>query len=108
MAFITYGLIGLYAGLTGTAGSKQWKEEGFKWRTFLFIIVSISIIVILFMPNKVWMFSLLILAFVALHILAVAEGLLKFGRINYHHHFIRFIFHCIILLIVYKFIIKVV
>ena len=102
MAFITYGLIGLYATLTGLAGFNQWKEEGFRWRSFFFVIVSITIIVILFMPNKVWMFSLLILTFVALHILAVAEGLLKFGRINYRHHFIRFIFHCIILLIVFK------
>ena len=105
MAYITYGLIGLYAGLTGIAGLNQWKEEGFRWRLFFFVIVSISIIVILFMPNKVWMFGLLILTFVALHILAVAEGLFKFGRLNYRHHFIRFIFHCIIMLIVYKFII---
>ena len=105
MAFITYGLIGLYAGLTGMAGLKQWKEKGLRFLSLLFVIVSIGILVILAIPNKEWLFSSLIIAFVLLHILAVATGLLKFGRLNYHHHIIRFIFHCIIMLIVYKFII---
>ena len=105
MVFITNGVIGLYAGLTGLAGLKQWKEEGFSWRSLFFIIVSLSIFVLLFMPNKNWMFGLLIFAFVLLHFLAVAQGLLKFGRLNYRHHFIRFIFHCIIMVIFYIFVI---
>ncbi len=105
MAFISYSLIGLYATLTGIASLKQWKEEGFRVRAFLFVLVSISIVVLLFLPNKYWMLSLLIVAFIVLHVLAMAEGLSKFGRLNYRHHFIRFVFHCIIMLIVYKFVI---
>ncbi|MEI4770989.1 hypothetical protein WAX74_15305 [Psychrobacillus sp. FJAT-51614] len=104
MVIIIYILIGLYAVLTGMAGMKQWKEVGFRVQTFLFIIVSISILVILFIPNKDWMFILLIIAFVLFHILAVAEGMLTNRRLTYSHHIIRFTFHCIIVLLVYKFI----
>ncbi|WP_342575933.1 hypothetical protein MHH37_08850 [Solibacillus sp. FSL K6-1781] len=104
MVFITNLLIGLYAVLTGTAGLKQWKEEGFRLRTVMFVVVSISMLIILFLPNKDWMLSFLILTFALLHILAIAEGLLKLGRLNYRHHIIRFFFHCIIVLLVYKFI----
>ncbi|MGN7479377.1 hypothetical protein ACTHOQ_16170 [Solibacillus silvestris] len=104
MVFIIYLLIGLYAVLTGIAGVNQWKEEGLRLRTVMFVIVSIGIFIILVLPNKDWMLSLLIIAFVLLHILAIAEGLQKFGRLNYRHHIIRCIFHCIIVLLVYIFI----
>jgi len=105
MVIVTNILIGLYAVLIGIAGLKKWKEIGFQVQTFLFVSVSISILLILFIPNKNWMFMLLILAFILLHILAVTEGLLTNGRITYNHHIVRFIFHCIMALMVYKFII---
>lgn len=104
MVISIYILIGLYAVLTGMAGMKQWIEIGFQVRSFLFVIVSMGILVALFLPNKDWMFLLLILSFVLLHLLAIAEGMLSKGRLKYNHHIIRFIFHCIILLLVFKFI----
>jgi len=104
MVFITYLLVGLYVVLTGLAGFMQWKEEGFRLLTAIFIFVSIGILSILFLSNKDTMFSLLIVAFILLHVLAIIEGLIKFGRLNYRHHIIRFIFHCGIILMVYVFI----
>ncbi|MGE7948610.1 hypothetical protein [Lysinibacillus sp. NPDC093688] len=100
MAFITYVLIGLYALLTGVAGLQQWKENGYQVRTFLFVVLSISIFVTLFLPNKSLVLMLLILEFVLLHVLAVAEGLVKNKQLRYSHHLVRFIFHCILLLMV--------
>lgn len=104
MVIITNILIGLYAVLIGVAGIKKWQEVGFEVRTFMFVIVSISMLLILCIPNKVWLFILLLIAFILLHILAVTEGRLSNGRITFSHHIIRFIFHCIIALMVYKFI----
>lgn len=104
MVIITNILIGLYAVLIGVAGIKKWQEVGFEVRTFMFVIVSISMFLILCIPNKDWLFILLLIAFILLHILAVTEGRLSNGRITFSHHIIRFIFHCIIALMVYKFI----
>lgn len=104
MIIFTIILIGLYAVLIGVAGIKKWKEVGFEIRTLIFVIVSISILLILCIPHKAWLFILLIIAFILLHILAVTEGRLANGRITFSHHIIRFIFHCIIALMVYKFI----
>ena len=103
MAIVIYLLIGLYAFLMGLAGIKQWKDVGYHVRTLLFVIVSTGIILILFIPNKYLLFLLLIFSFVLLHILTIINGLVTNGRVNYSHHIIRFIFHCIILLMVYKF-----
>ncbi|MBD8038573.1 MULTISPECIES: hypothetical protein [Solibacillus] len=99
MAVVTM-LIGLYAFLTGIAGIKQCRTEGFQVRSFMFVLVSIGIIVSLFIPNKEWQFLLLLVAFILLHLLAIAQGIATNGRINYRHHIIRFIFHCIIILMV--------
>lgn len=104
MVIITYILIVLYAVLTGVAGVSQLKEVGFRARLFLFIAVSIAIIAILFIPNKDWMLVLLVVTFTMYHILAIAEGLLSKRRVKYSHHIIRFIFHCIMVLMVYHFI----
>jgi len=104
MVILTTILIVLYAVLIGVAGIKKWKEVGFEVRTFIFVIISISILLILCIPSKGWLFILLIIAFILLHILAVIEGRLTNGRITFSHHIIRFIFHCIIALMVYKFI----
>ena len=104
MALVTYLLIGLYALLTVVAGIKQCKVLGFQIRGLMFVIVSLGIIVILFIRDKDLQFLLIILAFILLHLLAIAQGIATNGRINYRHHIIRFIFHCIIILIVYKFI----
>lgn len=104
MANVTYVLIGIYSFLTGIAGIKQWKDLGFHLRALLFVLVSIGIIVILFIPNEDLQFVLLILAFVLLHILTVIQGIVTNGRITYSHHVSRFIFHTIIILIFYKFI----
>lgn len=78
------------------AGIFQCKERGFKSRAFLFVLLSTGILFLLFLPNKDWMFSLLIVAFVMLHILAIIEGMQTNRRLNYSHHIIRFIFHCFI------------
>ena len=104
MVIFTYILIGMYASLTAIAGVKQWNEVGFQLRTLLFVILSIGILVILFIPNKDWMFTLLIIVFTLFHILAIAEGMLTNGRLKYSHHIVRFTFHCIIVVLVYKFI----
>ena len=104
MVIFTYLLIGLYASLTVIAAVYQWKEVGFRVPSFLFICVSIVIVMILFISNKDWMFSLLIAAFILFHFLAIAEGLLTNGRLKYSHHIIRFVFHCIMAVLVYKFI----
>ena len=103
MELFIYGLIGLYALLTGIAGFQQWKERGYQARALLFIVVSIAIVITLFIPSKDVLFLLLILEFVLLHVLAVAEGLLTNATLRYSHHITRFIFHCILLLMVYKF-----
>lgn len=102
MGIFAYGLIGIYALLTGLSGIVHWKEKGFQVQSFLFIVVSSGILVMLFIPNKDWMLVLLILAFILLHILAVAQGLLSNGKLTYIHHIVRFIFHCILVLLVYK------
>ncbi|QDQ02187.1 hypothetical protein FOH38_17795 [Lysinibacillus fusiformis] len=104
MVIIVYVLIGLYAFLTGIAGMMQWKAGGFQVRAFLFVVVSIGMFAILFIPNKDWTFIWLVLAFVLLQIVAVAEGMLTNGRLTYSHHIIRLIFHCIIALLVYIYI----
>ncbi|WP_381427841.1 hypothetical protein [Sporosarcina thermotolerans] len=100
----TYGLIGFYAVLTGVAGIHQLKENGFQVQSILFIVVSSGILGMLFIPNKDWMLVLLLLAFVLLQILAVVQGVLSNGRLTYTHHIVRFLFHCILVLLVYKFI----
>lgn len=104
MASVTYILIGLYAFLMGIAGLKQWREVGYHVRALLFVSISMGITVILFIPSKDLQLLLLILAFILLHILTIAQGIVTNGRINYSHHIIRFIFHSIIILMVYKFI----
>ena len=104
MVILTYIFIGLYASLTGIAGIKQWKEVGYHTRAFLFVITSICIILILFIQNKDLLFILLIVAFVVLHMLTIIQGVVTNGRINFSHHIIRFIFHSIIILMVYLFI----
>ena len=104
MVIFTYILIGLYASLTAIAGVKQWNEVGFQLRYLLFVIVSIGILFIIFISNKVWMFRLLIVAFILLHLLAISEGVLANGRLKYSHHIVRFLFHCVITGLVYKFI----
>ncbi|MFC9540615.1 hypothetical protein ACFTQ7_12105 [Lysinibacillus sp. NPDC056959] len=100
MAIITYVLIGLYALLTGIASLQQWREKGYQVRTFLFMVLSICILVTIFLPNKALVLMLLILEFVLLHVLAVAEGLVTKKQLRYSHHIVRFIFHCILLLMV--------
>lgn len=104
MEMVTYILIGIYAFLMGLAGIKQCKEVGYHVRALLFVSVSIGIIVILFIPSKDVQFVLLILSFILLHILTIVQGIATNGHIKYSHHIIRFIFHSIILLMVYKFI----
>ena len=103
MEMVTYLLIGLYAFLTGVAGIQQCREVGFHVRGLLFVVVSIGIIIVLFIPSKDLQFELLIFAFILLHLLAIAQGITTNGRIKFSHHIIRFIFHCIIILMVYKF-----
>lgn len=103
MAMVTYLLIGLYALLTAVAGIKQCRVLGFHVRGLMFVIVSIGIIATLFIPDKDLQFLIIILAFILLHLLAIAQGIATNGRIKYSHHIIRFIFHCIIILMVYKF-----
>jgi len=105
MDIIVYVLIGVYALLTGIAGLHQWKEHGYQTRTFLFVVLSIGILVTIFIPNKALVLVLLILEFVLLHVLAIAEALLTNKQLRYSHHIVRFIFHCILLLLVYKFIV---
>lgn len=104
MGIFTNGLIGIYALLTGLAGIVHWKENGYQVHSLLFIVVSSGMIGMLLIPNKDWMLILLFLAFVLLHILAVAQGLRSNGQLRYIHHFVRFIFHCILILLVSKFI----
>ena len=103
MNIIVYVLVGAYALLTGVAGVQQWKEKGFHVRTCLFVLVSISILVTICLPNKELVFILLIAEFVLLHLLAMAEGVFTNGKMNYRHHIIRFLFHCLVLGMVYKF-----
>ncbi|MFB4169064.1 hypothetical protein [Virgibacillus sp. JSM 102003] len=106
MTIITYVLIGLYAVLTGLAGTLQLKQTGFQVRSLLFVAVSISMLAALFIPNKNNMIIMLIAAFILLHILAVAEGIMTKSQITYSHHMIRFIAHIILVLLVYNFIVK--
>ncbi|MFF2178708.1 hypothetical protein ACFVT8_19945 [Lysinibacillus sp. NPDC058147] len=105
MDIIAYVLIGVYALLTGIACLHQWKENGFQLRTFLFVVLSVGMLVTIFLPNKTLVLMILILEFVLLHVLAIAEGLLTNNQLRYSHHIVRFIFHCILLLLVYKFIV---
>jgi hypothetical protein len=104
MTWITYGLIGAYALLTGVAGIVQWKDKGFQVRTLLFIISAISIVAALWIPNKTTMLMMLLLFFVLLHVLAIAEGLLTNGKIRYGHHLFRLVFHLTLFFLVFQFI----
>ena len=103
MDIVVYVFVGLYAVLTGVAGGQQWKEQGFHVRTCLFVLVSISILVTICLPNKELVFILLIVEFVLLQLLAMAEGIFTNGKMNYRHQIIRFLFHCLVLVMVYKF-----
>ncbi|QFG00486.1 hypothetical protein PB01_17685 [Psychrobacillus glaciei] len=101
MTVITYVLISLYAILTGVAGIVQWKETGFQIRSLLFVIVAMGMLVTLFLLNKNMMFVSLIVLFIVLHILAIAEGMLKNGKLTYSHHIIRLNFHLVLLVFVF-------
>lgn len=102
---MTYMLICLYALLTGIAGLQEWKGKGFHVRYLLFIVISIMMLLTVFFQNKDSVLILLLVEFAVLHVLAVVEGLITNGKLNYGHHIIRFIIHCILLIMVYKFVI---
>lgn len=104
LAIIIYVLIGLYAILTGTAGMLQWKEIGFQVRSLLFVVMSISMLILLFISNKNSMFIMLIVVFIIIHLLSLAEGMLTKKQLTYSHHIFRFTFHVILLMLVYNFI----
>jgi len=103
MAIITYVLIGGYASLIGLASLLQWKEKGYQIRTLIFIILSLSLLLTIWIPYKAWLLKLLIVEFILLHLVAVAQGLYTNKKLKYSHHIIRFVFHCILLLMVSKF-----
>jgi len=103
MIIITYVLIEAYALLIGLAALLQWKEKGYQMRTLFFVLLSTSILLTIWIPYKEWIIKLLILEFLTLHLLALLEGQLTNNKFRYSHHIIRFIFHCIILLLVSKF-----
>jgi hypothetical protein len=105
MSFITYSFVGLYAVLTGVAGITQWKENGFQVRTFLFIIISICMLGVLWISDKMILIGILILVFIVLHILAVLEGWITNGKVRFSHHLLRFVFHIVLVLLVYQFIV---
>ncbi len=105
MIIIIYVLIGLYAILIGMAGVSQLKENDFRVRSIFFVVLPISMLLILFVPNKSSMFIMLIVAFIIMHLLSIAEGILTNGKLIYSHHIIRFIFHVILVLLVYNFIV---
>lgn len=104
MGLFIYGLIGIYALLMSVAAVQQISKDGFRLRAILFLAVSTGIVFTLFLPNKDGKFVLLIVEFILIHVLALAEGLLSNERLRYRHHVIRFIFHCALLVMVYKFI----
>lgn len=105
MEWITFGLISLYALLTGLAGIAQGYKKGFQLRTNLFIMISICLLGLWWIPSNRIMLGILILAFIALHILAVLEGLFLNGKIRYSHHIVRFVFHIFIVILVIEFIV---
>jgi len=104
MIMITYGLIEAYAILTGLAALMQWKEKGYQLRTLFFVLLSTSILLTIWIPYKEWILKILIFEFMMFHLLAIIEGQLTNNKLRYSHHIIRFIFHCILLLLVSKFI----
>lgn len=106
MAFLTYGLIGGYAVLIGIAGVLQWKDNTYRILSALFVMVSISMVATIIISDTKWLFVGLILEFLLLSLLAVAEGFLTKGRLAYSHHMVRFTLHCILILLVYNFIMK--
>ncbi|GGP09610.1 hypothetical protein [Oceanobacillus neutriphilus] len=105
MSIVIYFLVGLYAVLTGIAGAVKWRQTGIRLQPVLFVFVSFTMLVALFIPNKNIMFIILIAASVLMHILAVAEGLLTNGKLTPSHHLIRFIFHLSLVLLIYKYIV---
>lgn len=105
MMFSIYGLIGLYAVLTGVAGIFQLIERKSPVRSVLFVLVAISMLVSLLVPNKSNMLILLIVAFIILHLLSIAEGLATKGKLTYRHHILRFLFHAVLVMLVYNFIV---
>ena len=96
--------IGVYALLIGLAAIQQWKEKGYHFRTLIFLLLSTSMLITICLPKKEWLLISLLVEFVSLHFVTVAEGLLTNKQLKSSHHIIRFIFHCIILLMVVKFI----
>ncbi|MBC5638471.1 hypothetical protein H8S33_16975 [Ornithinibacillus sp. BX22] len=96
MVIITYSLAGLYAVLTGVGAIAQWKEKGFQIQRCLFLLVSISMLFIMWIPNKTNVVISFVLAFVFLHVLAIIEGMKTQGRINWRHHMTRFAFHTLL------------
>lgn len=104
MAIVTYGLIAVYAILTSLAGIVELGNSGFKLKTSLFIIIGAVMLISLFILNNGMLFILLIVCFIALHILAIWMGIDLNGKITYSHHIVRFVIHLIFLFLFYKFI----
>jgi hypothetical protein len=105
LEWLTFGLISLYALLTGLAGIAQCCKKGLQVRTILFIMMSMCLLAIWWIPNNMIMLGILILVFIALHILAVLEGLKSNGKLQYSHHIVRFVFHLFIVFLVLEFIV---
>ncbi|XXM72681.1 hypothetical protein ACQ0QQ_01935 [Lysinibacillus sphaericus] len=105
MVILIYALIGLYAVLTGVAGVVQLKEIGAGVRSLMFVAVSAFMLSVLWIEDKSSMLFLLIGAFLFLHILTAAEGMLANGRLRYRHHIIRFVFHSALIVLLYIFIV---
>ncbi|MFD2638891.1 hypothetical protein [Piscibacillus salipiscarius] len=105
MVIVIYVLISLYAILTGMAGIIQLKENEVQFRSVFFVVVSISMLINLFTPNKNSMIIMLIVLFIIMHILSITEGILTKRKLTYSHHIIRFIFHVILVLLVYNYIV---
>ncbi|MBS4201744.1 hypothetical protein KHA93_19250 [Bacillus sp. FJAT-49732] len=104
MVWGVFAFIAIYSLLTIFAGYTQLKERGFTLRSLMFIIVSITLFLSLFISKKEMMLSVMIVSFIGLHILSIMQGLVVNGKIKYSHHFIRLVFHSFVILLLVLFI----
>ncbi|GGA69967.1 hypothetical protein [Ornithinibacillus halotolerans] len=104
MVIVTCLLISLYALLIAIAAMSQWKDQGFRIHRLFFMIVALMIFLSIWAPNKILSLWILIISFISLHVLAIAEGLINNGKLRLRHHIIRFGVHVLLIILVIQFV----
>jgi hypothetical protein len=96
---LIYTLIIAYGLLTILASISQIKIKKMHVLPFVFAILSVIMLSSLLISNITLMIAILVLVFIGMHVTALVQGVVVNRKIHYRHHFIRLVFHSIIILI---------